>query len=169
MGAFRNLSPKKWECFSTRRPMARKPGIPGDWLRLLSPAFSSRGLPEFASAAGPMSSNTPLKSLGRCSRGFIPAPELNCMPYTIVTGSSGFIGHHLCARLRSRSVADAFCGIDMERPAAPTAYRHIDADIRRPDRLRAVAAALPAPGAIFHLAAAAEVLTPWSVLPPLLS
>jgi UDP-glucose 4-epimerase len=91
------------------------------------------------------------------------------MPYTIVTGSSGFIGQHLCARLRSRSVADAFSGIDMERPAAPTAYRHIDADIRRPDHLRAVAAALPAPGAIFHLAAAAEVLTPWSVLPPLLS
>ena len=99
----------------------------------------------------------------------MPAIELNPTPYSIVTGSSGFIGSHLCARLCQQTLASAFCGIDMERPAASASHRHIDADIRKPDCLREIAAGPPQPDALFHLAAAAEVLTPWSALPPLLS
>jgi len=84
----------------------------------------------------------------------------------IVTGSSGFIGGHLCARL---SREGATWGIDLAAPGAGAAHRHIAADIRDLERLRDIAAPLPRLDAVFHLAASAEVLTPWGEVPALLT
>jgi nucleoside-diphosphate-sugar epimerase len=76
----------------------------------------------------------------------------------IVTGSSGFIGAHVCAAL-PRAV-----GIDRRPPARPGSP-HIGVDIRELGRLREIAR----PGALIHLAAGAEVLTPWADVSDLLS
>ncbi|HEV2446122.1 MAG TPA: NAD(P)-dependent oxidoreductase [Candidatus Sulfopaludibacter sp.] len=95
----------------------------------------------------------------------MPATESH-MRRAMVTGSSGFIGGHLCARL---APADSFRGIDLAPPPGPVEYHHIGADIRCPETLRDIVARCGRPDGVFHLAASAEVLTPWSGLPPLLS
>jgi UDP-glucose 4-epimerase len=97
----------------------------------------------------------------------MPAAELQRMPRRIVTGSSGFIGTHLC-RLNASRAADSFRGIDKE-PPTEAGYLHIGADIRNLDRLRDIPGTWGRPDVVFHLAASAEVLTPWRDVPPLLS
>lgn len=97
------------------------------------------------------------------------ASKARCPQRLIVTGSSGFIGTHLCHSLGEIHGAGSLCGIDVEPPAAPGLYRHIGADIRCLDRLREAAGAWGRPDTVFHLAASAEVLTPWAEVPPLLS
>jgi nucleoside-diphosphate-sugar epimerase len=97
----------------------------------------------------------------------MPAPELQSMVRWIVTGSSGFIGTHLC-RLSASGAADSLRGIDKE-PATEAGYTHIGADIRYLDRLRDIAGTSGRADVVFHLAASAEVLTPWPDVPPLLS
>ena len=81
----------------------------------------------------------------------------------VVTGSSGFIGTHLCAAL-----TESIRGIDVEAPRAEAAHGHVGADIRRLEPLREIAAAERV-HTLFHLAASAEVLTPWPEIAQLLS
>ena len=58
--------------------------------------------------------------------------------------------------------------IDKE-PPTQAGYTHIGADIRNLDRLRDIPGTWGRPDVVFHLAASAEVLTPWRDVPPLLS
>ena len=99
----------------------------------------------------------------------MPAPEPRQMPRWIVTGSSGFIGTHLSARLGDVCPADSFYGVDKEKSESPVRYRHVQADIRCLDSLRNITSQSGRPDVAFHLAASAEVLTPWSQVPALLS
>ncbi len=99
----------------------------------------------------------------------MPAPEHHRTSRWIVTGSSGFIGTHLCNSLNELHPPDSVCGIDKEPPSSRAGYRHIGADIRCLDRLRDVAETSDGQDVVFHLAASAEVLTPWPEVPPLLS
>jgi len=99
----------------------------------------------------------------------MPAPELHRTPSWIVTGSSGFIGTHLSNRLGDVCSADSFYGIDKEKPESPVRYRHVQADIRCLDSLRDSTSQSGQPDVVFHLAASAEVLTPWAQVPALLS
>jgi len=74
----------------------------------------------------------------------------------VVTGSSGFIGTHLCA-----AAALEAHGIDLREPAAPTLVRHHTADIRSRGALENLKTRIGDAPALIHLAAAAEVLIPW--------
>jgi len=99
-------------------------------------------------------------------------PELEPIgrPQLVVTGSSGFIGRHLCARLcGSAHDAGSLFGIDANPPSAPVRYSHLAADIRDFKALATVAGSLEKRGTILHLAASAEVVTPWAEIPRLLS
>lgn len=75
----------------------------------------------------------------------------------VVTGCSGFIGTHLCPALQARGWE--VTGLDLVDPGSD-GYRFFRADIRDPRALRAVATQVGAE-AVIHLAAVAEVVTPF--------
>jgi nucleoside-diphosphate-sugar epimerase len=99
----------------------------------------------------------------------MPEPNLPPSQPVVVTGSSGFIGSHLCAKLSDSQPAGSVLGVDVESPSRPSAYTHTTADIRVPDRLVQIGEWAGAPPVTYHLAASAEVLTPWDEVPELLS
>jgi nucleoside-diphosphate-sugar epimerase len=99
----------------------------------------------------------------------MPASESRRAQSFAVTGSSGFIGTHLCKRLSEIHGASSFYGIDMEAPPVSGLHSHLDIDIRCPDSLRKTAVTWGYADTVFHLAASAEVLTPWVEVPALLS
>jgi nucleoside-diphosphate-sugar epimerase len=76
----------------------------------------------------------------------------------VVTGSSGFIGTHLCAALPAEM---AIHGIDWREPAAPLRTFHHSADVRSCSVLRNLKTQMGDAATLIHLAAAAEVLIPW--------
>lgn len=82
---------------------------------------------------------------------------------TIVTGSSGFIGSHLAARLARDGHNGALRAIDVVARAVPCAFS--TADITSMAELRAVAPERVE--TLFHLAAKAEVVIPFEELPDL--
>lgn len=83
------------------------------------------------------------------------------MPHpTLVTGSSGFIGSHVCALLGSGGEKH-LAGLDLAAAAAPA--RSFRADVRSRDALHAVARAVQ-PATIVHLAAKADVVIPFDEL-----
>ena len=79
-----------------------------------------------------------------------------------VTGSEGFIGKHLCAKLARGH--RRIIGVDRLAPTAAVPYRPVQADIEQFDQLRQIGAECAARPMI-HLAAEAEVLAPWSQIP----
>ncbi len=80
----------------------------------------------------------------------------------VVTGSSGFIGTHLCEALRQHSWSgEAVVGIDRVRPTSPPFYRYEAADIRCAEAMRSIREKIARPGTLIHLAATAEVVLPW--------
>jgi UDP-glucose 4-epimerase len=86
----------------------------------------------------------------------------------LVTGSSGFIGTHVCAQARQFLPPGArLHGLDLAPPAARSAYGHIHADIRNTESLANLR--ILNPEAIIHLAARAEVLMPFKELADLSS
>jgi UDP-glucose 4-epimerase len=86
----------------------------------------------------------------------------------VITGSSGFLGSHLSAAVADRP-SDKVCGIDIALPVVPASYTRVTADIRSVEALRIVRESWGRPDALIHLAASAEVLTPWLQVPTLLS
>ncbi len=95
----------------------------------------------------------------------MPQPEFSA-DAAVVTGSSGFIGTHLAEHLAR---TQAVFGIDRRQPQAPACYRHISADLACFDQLCAAALSTGRGGVVYHLAAAAEVMTPWAEVPDLFS
>jgi len=87
----------------------------------------------------------------------------------LVTGSSGFVGSHLCRRLCECYPAESVIGVDLEPPIGPARHRHVSANISGIGSLVEAKVLSRQPKAIFHLAASAEVLTPWADVPVLLS
>src|SRR6202035_1195024 len=88
-----------------------------------------------------------------------------CSAY-LVTGSSGFIGSHFCAVTdHSLCGKSDLYGLDIALPQPGITYTHIGADIRRPETLSQLS--MRDPRAIIHLAARAEVVTPFAELPDL--
>jgi nucleoside-diphosphate-sugar epimerase len=81
----------------------------------------------------------------------------------LVTGSSGFIGTHVCARASQFLPADSLVhGLDLAQPISGVAYHHIHGDIRS---ALAIGGLPPGdPTAVIHLAARAEVLMPFEEL-----
>src|SRR6266576_77796 len=78
----------------------------------------------------------------------------------VVTGSSGFIGTHLCAALcRPTNGRVSFTGLDITAPRL-NGYTHLQTDIRN---LQALDYKGNAP-VVFHLAANAEVVLPLKAL-----
>ena len=79
----------------------------------------------------------------------------------LVTGSSGFIGSHFCTAcgrlLGRRSI---LYGIDIAVPDSGIDYTHTTADIRLPESLSQLS--IEDPQVIIHLAAKAEVVTPFA-------
>lgn len=80
----------------------------------------------------------------------------------VVTGSSGFVGNHLCAELGR--TGKPFVGVDRVRPPADASYQSVTLDLRDMDALRS-ASALATGRPVIHLAAEAEVVTPWDQIP----
>jgi len=85
----------------------------------------------------------------------------------VVTGSSGFVGSHLCAVLAAtRALPGALVGVDRVAPDGPAPYRQVRVDLRRRASLaRALASLRGSP--LLHLAAEAEVVIPFRGLQPL--
>lgn len=83
----------------------------------------------------------------------------------VVTGSSGFIGSHLCARLARAGLNGALGGLDILTAPAGMPCPAVVADINSADAIRH---AIPG-GAetVLHLAAKAEVVIPFDELPDL--
>ena len=80
----------------------------------------------------------------------------------VVTGSSGFIGKHVCAALNRAS--RTFVGVDRAAPPNGAAYTHVTAELRDMPAIRPLLA--PWSGrSVIHLAAEAEVVTPWDQIP----
>jgi nucleoside-diphosphate-sugar epimerase len=83
-----------------------------------------------------------------------------------VTGSSGFVGKHLCGNLTAAH--RELIGLDrLEAPAGAT-YRPVQADIQHLDQIRDIGAEC-AGRRMIHLAAEAEVVTPWDLIPAIFS
>jgi UDP-glucose 4-epimerase len=99
----------------------------------------------------------------------MPETDLTRSQPVVVTGSSGFIGSHLCAKLCDSRAAREVLGLDVDSPSGPTSCRHITADIRIPDLLDQIGERAGPSPVTYHLAASAEVLTPWKEVPELLS
>ena len=83
----------------------------------------------------------------------------------LVTGCSGFIGTHLCFALQAQGYE--VIGLDIVSPTA-NSYRFLQADIRDAAALRAIAKKMSF-DAVIHLAAVAEVVTPFQAFGELLS
>jgi nucleoside-diphosphate-sugar epimerase len=83
----------------------------------------------------------------------------------LVTGCAGFIGSHVCPALVAMGYE--VIGLDIARPAS-NAYEFLCADIRDPKSLRQ-AAKRAAADAVIHLAAVAEVITPFEEFGELLA
>ncbi len=77
----------------------------------------------------------------------------------LVTGSSGFIGRHLCISLLTDALAQRICGLDRS-PGTIPGLQFFRVDIRRREQLQKVAAKIR-PRIVLHLAAEAEVVTPF--------
>jgi UDP-glucose 4-epimerase len=84
-------------------------------------------------------------------------PHSNNPGKFLVTGSSGFIGSHVASQLTNGGVQY----LDRISPVNGTPARTISADLADIERLRTLASSSPATR-ILHLAAEAEVLTPWA-------
>ncbi len=81
----------------------------------------------------------------------------------LVTGSSGFIGTHVCASANQALPSDArVYGLDLVAPGKGQSYLHLAADIRNADSLGQLP--LEKLRAVIHLAARAEVLLPFEEL-----
>ena len=79
----------------------------------------------------------------------------------LVTGSSGFVGYHVLASLEALGYPrEGLRCVDLVEPSFATPYPTTVADIRDLDAMRNVAAEFK-PEVIVHLAAEAEVITPW--------
>jgi len=80
----------------------------------------------------------------------------------LVTGSSGFIGSHLCRELgRLGRARPELYGLDRQAGRAPVGYREILADIRDRAALKSKLSAL-ALDVVIHLAAVAEAIIPFA-------
>lgn len=79
----------------------------------------------------------------------------------IVSGSSGFIGGHLCRELLASDAA--FLGVDRVAPPAGASWLHTHADLRDDAALADVAP--DGARVVYHLAAEAEVLIPFAKVP----
>ncbi len=85
-----------------------------------------------------------------------------------VTGSSGFIGRHLCAALANAKTA--VTGIDrVPGPRTNETSRWLQLDIQLLEDLQRKISDTERNGKLVHLAAEAEVVTPWNQIPSLLS
>lgn len=83
----------------------------------------------------------------------------------LVTGSSGFIGSHLCEALVTKSDrASRVYGLDILPPHRSDGYSPITADIRSPEQLRRSTEAVR-PRVVIHLAAKAQAVPSWEDLP----
>lgn len=80
----------------------------------------------------------------------------------LVTGSSGFIGSHLCRAVLSDGTAPPF-GLDIAPPEQNAEWDDVRADIRSRDELERVFAQIR-PRVVVHLAAVAEAVVPFSEL-----
>lgn len=98
-----------------------------------------------------------------------PRPRPAAAPSSLlVTGSSGFIGSHLCRALEAGPAArEGVRGLDLIPPPGLPAPDAILADIRRPADLRALESWRL--GGVVHLAARAEVVTPFEELDDLVA
>lgn len=84
-------------------------------------------------------------------------------PTYLITGSSGFIGGHACRSAQRLLPAGAHvCGLDIVTPQYAIGYEHIPADIRIADSLSGLRNRDML--AVIHLAARAEVVTPFREL-----
>jgi nucleoside-diphosphate-sugar epimerase len=85
-----------------------------------------------------------------------------------VTGSSGFVGSHLCNELAGDGArGKSLVGVDRVAPEGSARYRHVRADLRRPRALaRALESVQGSP--VLHLAAEAEVVIPFADLSALI-
>jgi nucleoside-diphosphate-sugar epimerase len=84
-------------------------------------------------------------------------------PAYLITGSSGFIGSHVChSAHRYLSDGSQVLGLDTAQPVLVNGYEHVFADIRTADSI----SGLPRKrfDAVIHLAARAEVITRFSDL-----
>lgn len=80
----------------------------------------------------------------------------------VVTGSSGFIGKHVCTALEHAQ--QPFVGVDRVTPPNGSRYTHVTAELRDMPAIRPLLA--PWTGHhVIHLAAEAEVVTPWDQIP----
>jgi nucleoside-diphosphate-sugar epimerase len=84
----------------------------------------------------------------------------------LVTGSSGFIGSHVCRALLNDNKHHVY-GLDIVAPGQSRELHFLHADIRRAAALRREAQKIR-PHTIIHLAAVAEVVTPFAEYPQLL-
>ena len=83
----------------------------------------------------------------------------------MVTGYAGFIGGHVSAAVAARGG----WGLDLVKPAQASGLRHIAGDIRCTAELRSIAERIGRPDVLIHLAASAEVMTPWAEVETLLT
>jgi nucleoside-diphosphate-sugar epimerase len=80
----------------------------------------------------------------------------------VITGSSGFIGGHLCRMLR-RAYGDAqIAGIDRSPPLDSCDVQYIRADLRYADEVQRIFSICP--DSVFHLAALTQSIIPLSLL-----
>ena len=89
----------------------------------------------------------------------MPEPETTPL---VCSGTSGFIGSHLAAALVKG--ARPFLGVDRVRASSGLEYPEICCDIQHLAPLCAASGGLSS-GRLIHLAAEAEVLTPWDQIP----